>query len=361
MDPLARRLADTTLALCRVPSVTGDERLLADELERRLRALPDVHVQRVGESVIADIGDGPVIALFGHSDTVRPADDQPLGIEGDRLYGCGASDMKGGLAVMLELLAEASRGEHRGVRLRCVFYDKEEGPADESGLIRLLAAPAPVDADVVLALCLEPTDNRIEAGCVGGLHARVTVPGRRAHSARPWQGKNALHAAAELLGALRDRERREVVIDGLTFYEVLSATQASTENSRNVVPDRFVINLNFRFAPGRPSASAIEELQTFVTAHAPGATVDIIDVAQSGAVRLDQPALQMWMTAQQLTVAAKQAWTDVARLTSRGIAAVNFGPGETAQAHQARESISIAALAVHHEAMRALLHTVAHP
>ncbi|MEO6951391.1 MAG: succinyl-diaminopimelate desuccinylase [Polyangia bacterium] len=356
---MAQRLADTTLALCSIASVTGNERVIADELERRLRALPSVHVQRAGDSVVAEIGEGPVVALFGHSDTVKPAEDQPLGIEGDRLFGCGASDMKGGIAVMLELLTEASRGEHRGVRLRCVFYDKEEGPADESGLIPLLTEPAPVDRDVVLALCLEPTDNRVEAGCVGGLHARVTVPGQRAHSARPWQGKNALHAAAELLAALRDLQRREVVIDGLTFYEVMSATQASTDNSRNVVPDRFVLNLNYRFAPGRESSSAITELRGFVGTHVPGATIDIIDLAPSGAVRLDQPALKAWIASRGLVVAAKQAWTDVARLTSRGIAAVNFGPGDTAQAHQARESISIAALELHHEAMRTLLSTVA--
>lgn len=361
MDPVAPRLADTTLALCSIASVTGDERVIADELERRLSALPGVDVRRAGESVVAEIGQGPIVALFGHSDTVSPAADQPLGVDGDRLFGCGASDMKGGLAVMLELCAEASSGEHLGVRLRCVFYDKEEGPSDESGLIPLLDDPAPVDRDVVLALCLEPTDNRVEAGCVGGLHARVTVPGQRAHSARPWQGKNALHAAADLLAALRDRQRREVVLDGLTFYEVLSATQASTDNSRNVVPGSFVLNLNLRFAPGRPTASAIEELRSFVDTHAPGAVVEIIDIAPSGAVRLDQPALKKWIEAEGLLVAAKQAWTDVARLTSRGVAAVNFGPGDTAQAHQARESISIAALLTHHGKMRALLRTVAHP
>jgi len=359
MEPIGRRLADTTLALCAIPSVTGAERAIADDLERRARAMAGVRVQRVGDSVVAEIGLGATLALFGHSDTVRPATDQPLEIAGDRVFGCGASDMKGGLAVMLELLAEASRGEHRGVRLRCVFYDKEEGPADESGILPLLSEPAPVDHDVTLALCLEPTDNQIEAGCVGGLHARVAIPGKRAHSARPWLGENALHAAAPLLAALGKRDRTIVHAQGLTFFEVLSATQAATESSRNVVPDRFVLNLNYRFAPGKGSPIAIEELKAFVAEHAPAALVEIVDVAPSGDVRLDEPNLAAWIAAQKLPVAAKQAWTDVARLTSRGLAAVNFGPGETAQAHQARESISIAALAAHHHAMRALLQQMA--
>ncbi len=345
-------LAETTLALCAIPSVTGAERAIADDLERRARRLPGVAVRRIGESVVADIGAGPLIALFGHSDTVKPASDQPLEISGGRVHGCGASDMKGGLAVMLALLEDASAGMFPHTRLRCVFYDREEGPASESGILPLLEGPDAVDVGAELALCLEPTDNRIEAGCVGGLHARVTFEGKRAHSARPWQGDNAIYRAIELLTVLRDRGRRAVEVDGLTFYEVLNATMASTENSRNVVPDRFTLNLNFRYAPGRTSDDAIAELRALVPVDA---EVEIVDVAPSGAVRLDAPRLRAFIARQQLAVEAKQAWTDVARLASRGIAAVNFGPGATAEAHQARESIAIDALTTHHVALRDLL------
>lgn len=347
---LAQRLAQTTLALCAIPSITGDERAIADELERRIRALPNVTCQRIGESLVAEYGRGPVLALFGHSDTVRPAADQPLGIEGDRVFGCGSSDMKGGLAVMLELLAEASRGAFEGQRLRCVFYDKEEGPAEASGILPLLNTG--VDRDVDLALCLEPTDNRVEAGCIGGIHARVVFAGRRAHSARPWQGKNAIYEAIDLLTTLRDRPRRAVEIEGLTFYEVMNATLASTDNSRNVIPDRFTLNVNFRFAPGRTSDDALAELRATVP---PNTEVHVEDIAPSGAVRLSHPRLQAWIARRRLGVASKQAWTDVARLAARGVAAVNFGPGATAEAHQARESISIAALLEHHLALRDLL------
>jgi succinyl-diaminopimelate desuccinylase len=236
------------------------------------------------------------------------------------------------------------------VRLRCVFYDREEGPAAESGILPLLERG--VDRGVELALCLEPTDNRIEAGCVGGLHGRVTFKGKRAHSARPWQGQNAIYEAVPLLTSLRERERRAVEIEGLVFYEVISATMASTDNSRNVVPDRFHLNLNFRFAPNRSTEDATTELRNLVP---PDAELEIVDVAPSGAVRLDDPRLAAWIARRQLGVAAKQAWTDVARLAARGLPAVNFGPGATAEAHQARESIAIEALDIHHAALRDLL------
>ena len=352
MSALGDRLAEATLALCAIPSPTGAERAIADELERRCRALPDVAVRRVGESVVAEAGDGPVVALFGHSDTVKPARDQPLELRDGRVFGCGASDMKGGLAVMLALLAEVAVGLLRGVRLRCVFYDREEGPAAESGILPLLDGPDAVDRGVTLALCLEPTDNRIEAGCVGGLHALVTFTGKRAHSARPWQGDNAIYKAAPLLEALRERARRDVAVGGLVFHEVISATTATTDNSRNVVPDRFVLNLNSRFAPGRTAEAAIGELRMLVP---PDAQLEIVDVAPAGAVRLDEPRLAAWIARRGLAVAAKQAWTDVARLCERGLAAVNFGPGATAEAHQARESIAIDALEAHHAHLRDLV------
>lgn len=357
---LALALAEDTLSLCRVPSETGDESAIAALLQARCAAVcAPGHVRRVGNTVWArgPLRPGrPLIALFGHSDTVRPATRQRLEIDRDagRVYGCGASDMKGGLAVMLRLLAEAD--VLPGAGLLCVFYDKEEGPASESGLLPLLADGAPLlrgaEGPIDLAFCLEPTDNRIHAGCVGGLQARVEARGRRAHSARPWQGENAIYAALPLLTKLRDLPRREVVVQGLPFYEVMTATQAATVNSRNVVPDSLVINVNYRFAPGKSMETARAELRDFI---GPGYGIEVVDEAPSGRVCLDQPLLRAWQAALGLEVEAKQAWTDVARLTDLGLAAVNFGPGDTAQAHQADESASMAALAQSYRALRQLL------
>lgn len=348
--PLSQALAESTHELCRISSVTGDEAAIAAHIEARCRAL-SARTERLGNTVLArgPVAAGrPTVALFGHSDTVAPAAMQPLGIEdaspgGGRVYGCGASDMKGGLAVMFALLEDVLRRPERyAVNLLCVFYDKEEGPAPASGMVQL-CAPG-VLADVDLAVCLEPTDGVIHAGCLGGLHARVAALGRRAHSARPWQGENAIYAALPLLRRLADTPRREVLVAGLPFYEVFVATQAETHGSRNVVPDRFTLNINYRFAPGKSLAQARCELLDFVAAARPGYHVEIVDEAPAGAVCLDEPRLSAWRRELGLEVAAKQAWTDVARLTELGIPAINFGPGDTAEAHQANESVSIAAL-----------------
>lgn len=352
----AQRLAETTLALCAIPSVTGNEAAIADDLQARCLAMPGVRVDRVGLSVLArreDAPGAPWVALVGHSDTVAPAPaaQQPLCIDptNGRVFGCGASDMKGGLAVMLALLAAPQRFS---VNLLCVFYDHEEGPAERSGILPICASGAL--RDVALALCLEPTDGVVQAGCIGGLQARVTALGKRAHSARPWQGHNAIYAALPLLSRLASMSRREVQVGGLSFFEVTTATQALTENSRNVVPDRFVLNINQRFAPNRTVAEARAELEALIAACGPY-QLEIVDEAPPGSVCLDEPRLRAWIAGEGLAVEAKQAWTDVARLTSLGIPAVNFGPGETAQAHQAQESVPIAALSQSYERLLRLM------
>lgn len=351
-------LAQTTLALCRIASVTGQEAAIATDLEARLRALPGVEVERMGLSLLARRQDNPArgaatVALFGHTDTVAPAppERQPLTIDeaAGRVFGCGASDMKGGLAVMLALLAAPQRFAHN---LLCVFYDAEEGPAERSGILPICASGAL--RDIGLALCLEPTDGELQAGCIGGLQARVTVQGRRAHSARPWQGENAIYAALPLLSRLAGLARREVQVAGLPFYEVVTVTQAQTDNSRNVVPDRLVLNINSRFAPDRTAADARQELLALIASCGPY-QVEILDEAPPGRVCLEAPLLQGFRTREGLKVTAKQAWTDVARLTALGIPAANFGPGETAQAHQAGESVAIAALSEAYDRLLRLL------
>lgn len=335
-------LAEQTLQLCRIPSVTRDEAELARYVAGACRQLAgEAAVRHVGNAVVVcpeRMGDRPTVALFGHLDTVKPAADQPCEIRGDRVFGCGASDMKGGLAVMLALLAEVPRVTAANPVF--VFYDKEEGPTADSGLPPLFAAGA-IPEGIDLAFCLEPTDNRLQAGCVGGLHAEVVFAGKRAHSARPWQGENAIYRAIPTLQRLARLERRPVTFGELTFYEVMTATLAGTSNSRNVVPDAFTLNVNYRYAPGKSAEVAIAELEALIRGEG---AVSIVDVAPSGAVCLDHPLLAAWRARCGLPVEAKQAWTDVALLTSRGIPAVNFGPGETAQAHQANESVPVAYL-----------------
>ena len=350
-------LAELTRDLCALPSETGQEEAIADHLVAWLaREAPAARVDRLGHSVVARVSGAPGepwVMLVGHIDTVPAAPDQEVTIRDGQVYGCGASDMKGAVAVMLDLVARAANSAVRPGRPGAlfVFYDREEGPISESTMPALLDSgllPESID----LALCLEPTDLRIEAGCVGGLHARVTVHGKRAHSARPWQGTNAIIRAIPLLERLARWEPRPVEVGGLVFREVVSPTTARTTNGRNVVPDRFELNLNMRFAPDREASEAIRELEDFVGAEG---TVEIIDIAPPGKVVTEVPRLVAWARHFGLTFEAKQAWTDVAQLSSRGIPAANFGPGLTAQAHQAGEHVPVANLARAWEMLARLL------
>lgn len=345
------QLAALTLALCRIPSETRHEDEIADWVQARCEAAAGAAtVRRVGNSVVCDPhGDAPSalprVALVGHLDTVRCAVDQPYEIRHGRVYGCGASDMKAGVAVMLALLDRWR--ELEGARPVWIFYDREEGPASENGLQPVFDAGVLPPLD--FAFILEPTDQALQPGCMGLIHAEVTVRGTRAHSARPWQGDNALFRAVPVLQRLAAFERREVRFGALTFYEVMVPTTVRTDNSRNVVPDAVVINVNFRFAPGGTAEAAEAELRALVGGDG---DVVVVDSAPSGAVHADHPLIAGWAAREGLRALPKQAWTDVARFTAAGIPAVNFGPGETAQCHQANEWCSIDSLAFCYGALR---------
>ncbi len=330
MDALAQRLSDATLALCRVPSPTGQEARLCDAVAAWAASL-SVPVRRVGNALVVGRppAGGPAIALAGHLDTVPdfPGDGPPRRA-GGRIHGKGASDMKGGLAVAMALY-EALAGRRRAPVL--VFYDREEGPYSDNGLDPLFASGALPELD--LAICLEPTANALSPGCVGSVHATVRYRGKSAHSARPWEGKNAVHAAAPLLARLAASAPREVEVDGLTFREVASITRAAGGQARNVVPDLFELNLNYRFAPGKPLDHAQADVRALV---GDGAEIEFTDLAPGGPVCLGNPVVRRLREAV-ARVEPKQAWTDVARFAARGIDAVNFGPGEPSQAHQVDE------------------------
>ena len=347
--PIAIELAERTFELCAIPSETGHEEAIADFVAANCRRVaPDAVVHRVGNSVVCDPfagAAGPRVALVGHLDTVKCAVDQRLEVTSDRVYGCGASDMKAGVAVMLALLDRWR--ELGGPRPVWIFYDKEEGAHAENGLEPVLRSGLLPPLD--LAIVLEPTDQALQLGCMGTMHATVRVHGKRAHSARPWQGENAIYRAIPLLRRLAEYERREVRFGELVFYEVMVATQARTFNSPNVVPDVLELNLNYRFAPGT-SVEAAERTVREVVGEL--ADVEITDRAPAGDVHLDHALIEPWRRRERLPIAPKQAWTDVARFTAHGIPAVNFGPGETAQAHQADEWCSVASLSFAYDALR---------
>jgi succinyl-diaminopimelate desuccinylase len=352
--PLALRLGQRALDLIRVPSVIGNERALADLVESwAITRFGRAAVVRVSHSLAVGRRDDPrpAITLVGHLDTVpeNPDGTQPR-LDAGRLIGLGASDMKGSLAVMMTL-AEDLPLEALPFNLRLVFYEREEGPYLESGLAPVYDA-APELRRSAFTIAMEPTDGAVQVGCVGSLHARLKFEGKAAHSARPWQGKNAIHAAGALLVDLERRGQQAVTVDGHTFFEVMSATLATGGRARNVVPDAFELNLNYRFAPGKTS----EEARADVLAMAAGrCAVEFTDLAPSGRVCSGNPYFTRLVALSGRPAEAKQAWTDVARLSEWNLDAVNFGPGETAQAHQRSESASIVALGQAYEVLERLL------
>jgi succinyl-diaminopimelate desuccinylase len=343
MTELEASLGETLLWLCAIASPIGEERALCDAVSGRLGKLQlAAPIRRYGDSIVVPLVRGggakrPHVALAGHLDTVR-TENGPARIEGGRCFGAGASDMKSGLALMIAL-AERLERERLGVDLTLVFYAREEGPFAENELGPVLERD-PELAGVDLAVCLEPSDNRLHLGCNGSIHAQVTFEGKTGHSARPWEGQNAVYLAAPFLAEMAARVPEAHVIDGLIYRTVTTVTQAKDGGrGRNVVPDRFVLNLNHRFAPDTSLGDAERNVLALVGDRA---KVELTDLSPAAMPNASHPFVRALVAAGVRGVEPKQAWTDVARFAARGIAAVNFGPGENAQAHQRNESTALA-------------------
>ncbi len=324
-----------TAALVDVASVSGGEGPLADLVEQALRAVPGLQVDRDGDAVVARtmLGRGRRVLLAGHLDTVPTADNVPSRRAGELLYGCGTSDMKSGDAVLLHLAATLAAPAYD---LTFVLYDHEEVEAARNGLQRLVDSRRGwLDAD--LAILLEPTDGRVEAGCQGTLRVEVALPGRRAHSARSWLGENAIHAAAPLLTTLVRYEPREVDIDGCVYREGLSAVAIAGGVAGNVIPDLCTVTVNFRFAPDRTEAVALDHVREVL------ADYDVVctDSSPGALPGLGAPAAQHFVQAVGQPPQAKYGWTDVARFAALGIPALNYGPGDPNLAHQRDEHVDV--------------------
>jgi succinyl-diaminopimelate desuccinylase len=332
--------AELAVALVDVPSVSGDEAALAGLIHAALARCPALELVRDGNVVIArtDLGRAERIVLAGHLDTVPIADNLPARVEGGVLSGCGSADMKSGLAVLLRVahLVGTGRVDPR-VDVTAVCYDCEEIEAERNGLGRI-ARERPHLLAGDLAVLLEPTDGVIEGGCQGTLRAVVKISGTRAHSARSWLGKIAIHAAAPVLSRLADYRARQAVVDGLEYREGLNAVAITGGVAGNVIPDRCEVTVNFRFAPDRSLAEAEDHVRSVLD----GFDVSMVDGAPAARPGLDAPLARQIVAAVGGTPRAKYGWTDVARFGELGIPAVNFGPGDPNLAHKPEEHVELA-------------------
>jgi len=340
---------ELTARLVDIESVSGSEGPLADAIETTLRECGHLAVERDGDAVVArtELGRAQRVALAGHIDTVPVAGNLPSWVDGDLLYGCGTSDMKSGVAVELKLAAEVTSPV---VDVTYVFYDCEEVESERNGLLRLSRnSPASLAAD--FAILLEPTGGVVEGGCQGTLRAQVRARGERAHSARAWMGRNAIHDAAGILDVLRGYRARRPDVDGLPFREGLNAVGITGGVAGNVIPDECVVTVNYRFAPDRSVEQAAEHVREVFG----GWEVTITDAAGGARPGLSSPAAASFAAAVGGTPRAKLGWTDVARFDSLGIAAVNYGPGDPLLAHSRGEHVALSAVAECEAKMRAWL------
>jgi succinyl-diaminopimelate desuccinylase len=338
-------LADRTLALVDIASESGGEA----ELYRHVKALGLLEtVYDDGESLIVAKRSGkPLVLLAGHLDTVPAQGNLPGRIEDGWVVGLGASDMKGGVAVMLEL-AEWAASADLAYDLALLFFPREElGPA-ANPLPGIFEATEIVD-EAQLVVCLEPTDNTLQLGCLGNLNARVVFEGRSAHSARPWLGVNAIALALEGLRPVLESEPRDVDVEGLVFREVMSVTRLEAGIASNVIPARAEANVNFRYAPDRTPESAEERIRDIL------GDVEVVSNSPAAHVALGSPLVERLRIAGEFEVQPKQAWTNVADFAARGLDAVNLGPGATRYAHAVDERVEIAELERTYDALRRFL------
>ncbi len=330
---------EMTSTLVAIPSVSFEEAAIVDFLHNRLNQIPWLETSRIGDNLIArtNMEKGQRLLLGGHTDTVPANNNLAPRLEGETLWGLGAADMKGGLAVMLSL-AEAIPSP--AFDMTYLFYAREEVAAEHSGLKDIVdAAPELLDAD--LALLGEPTSGTVEAGCQGTMRFVLELKGERAHTARPWMGVNAIHRLDKALNVLNEYKERKPVIEGCEYHEALQAVRIEGGVAGNVVPDSVALTFNHRVAPDRDLEEAEDFIRSlFSSIIAPEDSLTLVDSAPPAKPGLSNPMLASMIGKHDLQARAKLGWTDVAFFDQRGIPAANFGPGDATLAHTQEERIT---------------------
>ncbi len=330
---------EMTSTLVAIPSVSFEEAAIVDFLHNRLNQIPWLETSRIGDNLIArtNMEKGQRLLLGGHTDTVPANNNLEPRLEGETLWGLGAADMKGGLAVMLSL-AEAIPSP--AFDMTYLFYAREEVAAEHSGLKDIVdAAPELLEAD--LALLGEPTSGTVEAGCQGTMRFVLELKGERAHTARPWMGVNAIHRLDKALNVLNEYKERKPVIEGCEYHEALQAVRIEGGVAGNVVPDSVALTFNHRVAPDRDLEEAEDFIRSlFSSIITPEDSLTLVDSAPPAKPGLSNPMLASMIGKHDLQARAKLGWTDVAFFDQRGIPAANFGPGDATLAHTQEERIT---------------------
>ena len=348
-------VVELTRAICDIESVSGNEKQLADAIESALAGYDHLEVIRDGDAIVArtHFGHANRVIIAGHIDTVPVADNLPtklLPMEREQvLWGRGTVDMKAGVAVQLKLAAAMTKA-NTNKDITWVFYDHEEVEASLNGLGRI-SRNRPELLDASFAILCEPTNAQIEGGCNGTIRVEVRARGVKAHSARAWMGKNAVHGAAEILNRLNAYEPQSVEVDGLVYRESLNAVLIKGGIATNVIPDECVVTINYRFAPSKTGQEAAAHLCELFD----GFEIGMTDLSEGARPGLDRPEAAAFVAAVGSTPQPKYGWTDVARFSALGIPAVNFGPGDPNKAHADDENVPVGQIYACEAALRTWL------
>ncbi|RPE76335.1 MULTISPECIES: succinyl-diaminopimelate desuccinylase [unclassified Frondihabitans] len=344
---------DLTRQLCDIPSVSADEKRIADDIWATLEGCDHLELFRDGDAIVAktNLGRAKRVVIAGHIDTVPINDNVPTRYETidgvDYLWGRGTVDMKAGCAVALMLAVELTEPN---VDITWVWYDHEEVSDALNGLGRLTREyPEMLASD--FAILMEPSNSSVEGGCNGNLRAEIRTYGLRSHSARSWIGDNAIHKAAPILAKLAAYEARQVEVDGLVYREGLNAVGISGGVAGNVIPDECMVHVNYRFAPSRSADEAVAHIHELFGEY----DVAIVDLAQGARPGLDAPLAQEFLKAVGGEAKPKYGWTDVARFSGLGIPAVNYGPGDPMKAHADDERVALEQITECERGLRAWL------
>ena len=321
-----------------IPSESFQEKEIVDFVAQKLSEAPWLDVTRIGDNIVAKTGDtkGMRLLLGGHTDTVPAQGNDQIRLSEDSIWGIGSADMKGGIAIMLSL---ALNVPDSAVDMTYVFYAREEVAHKHNGLLEIEAnQPELLIAD--LAILGEPTSGNIEAGCQGTMRFTLELKGERAHTARPWMGRNAIHRLSGVLAAIADYESRNPVIEGCQYREALQVVKVQGGIAGNVVPDSTTLTINHRVAPDRSLDIAEKEIRDLLEPFMePADELKVVDAAPPAKPGLSNPILASMIESHQLNVQAKLGWTDVAFFDQKGIPAANFGPGDATLAHTSNEQV----------------------
>lgn len=330
-----QELGKLTLDLVNISSVSKDEKSIADSIEESLQELSHLKLTRVNNSLVAqtNFGNKQRLVIAGHIDTVPANNNFPGKMNNSEIVGLGSVDMKSGIAVALKLAAEITNSKFD---ITYLFYESEEIETKFNGL-ELITKQQKDLLNCDFAILMEPTNGILEVGCQGSLRFEVSAIGKRSHSARWWNGENAIHKTNKILEILNNYKSREPEIDGYKFREGLQAVKINGGIAGNVVPDSVNVSINHRFAPDTTIDQATANMKTLFKEF----NFHLVDAANAAPTGLANPLIKEFVSSIGKEIAPKFGWTDVARFANAGIPAINFGPGDPNLAHHPDEKVSI--------------------